>query len=127
MDVIHDKKEQLQKIQRLVMANEVLYAVFDMKGGGTGFIGITDLRLIFMDQAFVRKKKAIVSVPFTRITEVASEDTGKFVLKSLLGSSTLIVMAGAQTWTFEFRSDAKAHKAYGLIMRNLLQLEAKGM
>jgi hypothetical protein len=126
-DVIFDKKDQLQKIQQLLVAGETLYAVYDMKGGGTGFVGITDLRLIFMDQAFIRKKKAVVSVPYTKVTAVAAEDSGKFVLGSLLGSSTLVVRAGDQAWEFEFRSNDKAHNAYGLIMRNLLQTEAKGM
>lgn len=50
-DVIFDRKEQLQKIQRLLVPNETLYAVYDLKGGGTGFVGITDLRLIFMDSS----------------------------------------------------------------------------
>ena len=127
MEVIHDRKDQLNKIQQLVVPGEILYAVYDLKGGGTGFVGITDLRLIFMDQAFLRKQKAIVSVPFTRITAVGSEDSGKLVLSSILGSSTLHVLTAAQAWTFQFRSNEKAHHAYQLIMRNLLQLEAKGL
>jgi hypothetical protein len=125
--VIFDRRDQLSKIQQLVVGNETLYAVFDLKGGGTGFVGITDLRLIFMDQAFLKKQKAIVSVPFTRITAVGSEDSGKIILSSILGSSTLFVVAGNREWTFEFRSNEKAHQAYDLIMRNLLQLEAKGL
>ena len=122
-DAIHDKKDQLQKIQPHIIQGETLYAVYDMKGGGTGFVGITDLRLIFMDQAFVKKSKSMVSLPYTRITAVASEDSGKIIF----GTSKLIVVAGARTWMFEFRSNDKAHYAYKLIMRNLLQTEVKGM
>ena len=121
--VIHDKKEQVYKIAPLIVEGETLYAVYDMKGGGTGFVGITDLRLIFMDQAFMKKKKAIVSLPYTRITVIASEDSGKV----LFGTSNLSVRAGDQEWVFQFRSNKKAHEAYNLIMRNLLQTEAKGM
>jgi hypothetical protein len=126
-DVIFDRKEQLQKIQRLLVPNETLYAVYDLKGSGTGFIGITDLRLVFMDQAFLRSQKAVVSLPFSRITAVAAEDSGQILLGSLLGTNVLTIIAGTQQWTFEFRSDDKAHEAYGLMMRNLLQTEARGI
>lgn len=122
-DPVYDKKDQLQKVQSTIVKGETLYAVYDMKGGGTGFVGITDLRLIFMDQAFVRKTKAMVSVPFTKITAVASEDSGKI----FFGTSKLIIVAGNREWEFEFRSNDKAHDAYNLIMGNLLQTEAKGI
>lgn len=117
----------MERIKVLLMPGEKLYAVYDMKGGGTGFLGITDLRLIIMDQAFLRKKKSLVSVPFTKVIAVASEDSGKAILGSILGSSNLTIIAGAHTWEFEFRSNEKAHKAYQLIMRNLLQTEVVGM
>lgn len=94
-----------------------------MKGGGTGFVGIIDLRIVFMDKAFMRKKKALVSVPFTRMSAVASEDSGSL----LFGTSKLIIVAGARDWEFEFRSNDKAHTAYNLILANLLQTEAHGM
>ncbi|MBN1581821.1 MAG: hypothetical protein JXA89_14040 [Anaerolineae bacterium] len=86
-----------------------------------------DLRLVFMGQAFLRKQKAIVSLPYTRITVIESEDSGKVILGSILGSSNLTVVAGDRSWEFEFRSNDKAHKAYMLVMQNLLQLEAKGL
>jgi hypothetical protein len=122
-DVHYDKKDQLEKVQAHVMPGETLYAVLDMKGGGTGFVGITDLRLIFLDHAFVRKSKAMVSIPFSKITAVASVDSGGIIF----GTSTLQVVAGSREWEFEFRSNEKAHYAYQLIMRNLLQKEARGM
>lgn len=118
---IYDKKDQFQRIQQYCLPNEKLYAVFDMKGGGTGFVGITDLRLIFFDQSFIRKQKAMVSVPFTKVTMVASEDSGGLIF----GTSKLLVRAGDMNWEFEFRSNDKAHHAYRLIMHNLLQSEVK--
>lgn len=69
----------------------------------------------------------MVSLPFSRIAAVAAEDSGKILLGSLLGTSVLTVIAGTQQWTFEFRSDDKAHEVYGLMMRNLLQMEARGI
>ena len=71
-----DNKGQLDRIQEYVVPGEVLLAVYDLKGGGTGFVGITDKRLILYDQAFLRKKKAMVSVPYSHLTSIASEDSG---------------------------------------------------
>jgi hypothetical protein len=118
-----DNKGQKDRIEALLMPDEQLYAVYDMKGGGTGFVGITDLRLIFLDQAFLRKKKSMVSLPYTHITAIAGEDTGGI----LFSTSMLTVLAGNQEWEFQFRSTGKAHKVYQLIMRNLLQSEKRGM
>ena len=79
-EVIYGRKDQMKKTQQLVIGGEVLYSVYDLKGGGTGFVGITDLRLVFIDQAFLRKQKAIVSLPYTKLAAVGSEDSGRLVL-----------------------------------------------
>lgn len=125
VDPIYDHREQLEKIQALLVPAEVLYGVFDLKGSGTGFVGVTDRRLIFMDQAFLGRQKAVVSLPYTKITMIGAEDSGKIILGSLFGSSKLTVVAGERFWDFEFRTDAKAHRAYTLIMQNLLQIEVQ--
>ena len=113
---VHDKKDQLEKIVACLLPNEVLRAVYDLKGGGTGFVGITDWRIIFMDKAFLRKKKAMVSVAYKNLTAVASEDTGGIVFKS----SLLTIMAAEKSWEFEFRSNEKAHHSYHLIVARML-------
>jgi hypothetical protein len=118
-----DNKAQLDRIMPMVNPPEILYAVFDLKGGGTGFVGITDRRLIFMDQRVIRKKKMIVSLPFSKITAIASEDSGGFIF----GTSSLLIIAGSREFDFDFRSNDKAHRAYQLIMWNLLQNERAGM
>lgn len=125
-DIDYDKKEQMEKIAALVIPGEQLLAVYDMKGGGTGFIGITDLRLIFLDESFIRKTHALVTVPFTKLTAIAVEDTGR-TLNPFGATSRLLITAGAREWEFEFRSNDKANRAYRLIMANLLQTEKRGM
>ena len=45
-EMYYDRKEQLQKIESGLLPGEVVEGVFDMKGGGTGFIGITNKRVI---------------------------------------------------------------------------------
>jgi hypothetical protein len=65
----------------------------------------------------------LVSLPFSKMTAVASEDSGGLVF----GTSTLTVIAGSREFDFDFRTNEKAHRAYQLIMWNLLQGERPGM
>ncbi len=60
---LYDRKEQYDKIAAGCLPGETVEAVFDMKGGGTGFIGITNRRVIVYDKTFLRKMKAMVSIP----------------------------------------------------------------
>ena len=48
-EIIVDKKEQLHKIESLCLPNETIRAVFDVKGAGTGFLGITNKRIIYYE------------------------------------------------------------------------------
>ena len=122
-DIIVDKKDQLEKIEGVCLPNEIIRAVFDLKGAGTGFLGLTDKRIIFYDKAFMKKKKAIVSIPYSRIASVASEDNkGFFIRGGFLVSDTLTIdPIGLEPRTFEFRGGDKAHAAHNIIMEYLLE------
>lgn len=123
MEIECDRQEQLNKIRQYVVPGETLFCVYDLKGGGTGFVGLTDKRLIFYDKSFVTKKKAMVSVPYTHVTAVASEDDGKI----LFSTSRLEVKTSAgDTYDLQFRSSEKAHKAYVTMVTQLLQNEVAG-
>src|SRR4051794_13226633 len=98
MQVEFDDKKQYERIAVMVTPPEILYAVFDEKGIGSGFVGITDRRIIFLDQGRIRKNKTIVSLPYSKMTALASEDSGGFVF----GTSKLIVIAGQREFDFEF-------------------------
>lgn len=126
IEAIYDKKDQYDRIAELIVPGETLYAVFDMVGGGTGFVGITDLRLVFMDESFVRKQKNIISLPYRRVDVVGFEDSGKGLM-SWGKISKLFITSGDRVWEFAFRTNEKAKEAYMLIMRNLLQTEEKGL
>ncbi len=102
-----------------ILPTEKLHAVFDCKGAGTGFVAVTNKRLIFYDKAFLRKKKALTSIPFHMITAVSSVDEGGM----LRTTSELVVKAGSEDFEFEFRGGDKAQKAYALIMTELLENE----
>ena len=116
-DTIFDKEDQLEQIKPWITDGETLYCVYDCKGAGTGFIAITDKRLMFYDKAFLRKKKALTSIPFSRITSVSTVDEGR----GLFGTtSELVVKSGADEHEFEFRGGEKAQSAYQFIMKHLL-------
>jgi len=115
--IYYDKKEQLDKIASGLLQGEQIYAVFDMKGGGTGFLGITNKRLVIYDKAFLRKMKAIVSIPLNRIQTIAAQDdSGLFTGRGFFSSSVLVVTTSHDQHEFEFRGSDKAHHAHQLIL-----------
>ena len=121
--ILVDKKEQLEKIEGVCLPDEIIQAVFDLKGRGTGFLGITDKRIIYYDKAFLKSKKALVSIPHSRIASVASEDNKGFLIKKgFFVSDTLIITPiGLEPKIFEFRGGDKAHCAHDIIMEHLLK------
>lgn len=122
-DMVTDRKGQLEKIEGVCLPDEIIRAVFDLKGRGTGFLGITNKRIIYYDKEFLKSKKAIVSIPYSRIASVASEDKKGFLIKrGFFVSDTLTISPiGLEPKTFEFRGGDKAHQAHHIIMEYLLQ------
>jgi hypothetical protein len=113
---IFDNKSQYDRIAAYAIPGENIYAVFDCKGGGTGFVGITDRRVIFYDQTgLVSKKKAMISIPYNQIIGVSSEDEG-----TIFKTSEVTLITAAGKFSFEFRGGDKAHSAYTYIMSQIL-------
>ncbi|HET7272123.1 MAG TPA: PH domain-containing protein [Rubrobacter sp.] len=120
-EVMFDNQEQLEKIQEGLLPKETVYAVFDLRGGGTGFIGITDKRVMIQDSAFIKKEKAIVSVPYDRIHALAaSEDTGMLGGRGFFAGSKLVLSTSAGAYELEFRGADKAHAAHDMILTRML-------
>jgi hypothetical protein len=113
--VYYDNKGQYERVRAYLIDGETLSAVLDVKGGGTGFIGLSDRRLIFYDQGILLKKKSMVSIPYNQIIAVASADEGVIFQTSEI---TLVTAAGR--FTFEFWGAEKAHRAYRYIMQQIL-------
>ena len=119
-EVIFDKESQLKKIQEYVLDFEDLLYVYDLKGVGAGFIGITNKRLIFFDKSFFSKKKVIVSIEFSKIAIVQARDENA-IFKGFFSSSELEITAiSGQTWEFEFRGSEKAINVYKEIIKHTL-------
>ena len=115
-----DKREQLEKLEGVLLDGEEVLACLDMRGGGTGFLGITDKRVVIYDKAFLAKMKAIVSIPFREIVTVAAQDNDR-IGRGFFGSSVLTLPArNGQSYTFEFRSSEKAHTAHTLLLERIL-------
>jgi hypothetical protein len=66
----------------------------------------------------MRKRKALVSVPYSKITMVSSIDQGRGPWGA---TSELVIKIGSEE--FEFRGGDKAQRAYRFIMTELLQNE----
>lgn len=114
-ETIYDNKGQYDRIKAYLIPGEELYAVFDCKGGGTGFAGITDRRVIFYDQGVFLKKKSMISIPYNQVVGIASVDEG-----IIFQTSEITLITGAGRFPFEFRGGDKAHKAYAYIMTQIL-------
>jgi hypothetical protein len=93
-----------------------LYAVYDMKGGGTGFLGLADRRVVLQDEGVLRKKRSLVSIPYSHISILASADEGGMLRRT---SELSIVTSGGQRFEMEFRSSDKAERAYTWIIQHL--------
>lgn len=120
-EAIYDRQDQLQKVAEACLPDEVIEAVFDMKGGGTGFVGITSKRVIVYDKEFLRKNKAVVSIPYSRITSIATDDeSGLFTGRGFFGSSKVTITFSGGSYEFEFRGADKAHIAHNLILSHMV-------
>lgn len=118
--ILFDRQDQVEKIQAQLVPGEQLDAVFDMKGGGTGFVAITNRRVIVYDKAFLRKHKAVVTIPYSKINSIAAKDeSGLFTGRGHWASSELILSTSGGEFEFEFRGADKAHKAHSLIVQHL--------
>lgn len=114
--VDYDNKMQYERIQSGLVPGETLYAVYDMKGGGTGFMGITDRRIIVQDEGILRKKRSLVTIPYGHIAMLASADEGGVLRHT---SEMTIITSGGQSFDFVFRSADKAERAYVYIVQHL--------
>jgi Bacterial PH domain len=110
-----DKQDQVDKIQAGLLPGETIIAVYDGRGGGTGFIGLTDRRVVLQDNSFVGKKVALTSVPYSKINAV-SFVSDKSLLGKFASSSSIAVSAGGSMYEIEFRGEDKAKHAHDVIL-----------
>jgi len=111
----YDRREQYEQIVSGLLDGERVIAVYDAIGAGTGFIGITDLRVIIQDKSFIGKKTALVSVPYSKISSVAVV-SNKSWGGSFFSTSAIAVTAGTHVHEIEFRGSEKAHHVHNVVL-----------
>jgi len=116
---VFDKREQYDKIAAGLLDGEEIVAVYDAIGVGTGFVGVTNLRMMLQDNSFVGKKIALTSVPYSRITSV-SFVSNKSMLGQFASTSSIAVTVGAKTHEVDFRGDEKAQHCHDVILSHMI-------
>ncbi|MFC4605914.1 hypothetical protein [Rhodococcus kronopolitis] len=112
---IFDKSEQLQQVQHGLLDGESIIAVYDCTGAGTGFIGLTTLRVVIQDKSFVGKRTAITSIPYRNVRSV-SFVSNKSWAGEFFSSSSIAITAGPDTFEADFRGLEKALHAHAVIL-----------
>ena len=113
---IFDRQDQLGQIQSGLMADEQLFAVYDAIGLKTGFLALTDKRIIIQNQSYVGKKAAMISLPYSRIAEVGVLSNKSFMGKFFSTSEIYVRTFGGDLHELEFRGVEKAKYAHDLIL-----------
>lgn len=114
-----DKQEQYDKIASGLLAGAQIIAVYDAIGAGTGFMGVTDKRVVLQDNSFVGKKIALTSVPYGRITAV-SFVSNKSMLGKFASTSEIAVSVSGHIYEVAFRGDAKAKHIHDVVLWYML-------
>lgn len=115
VEVVYDKKDQLKQIEELILNGEQVIAVYDAIGVGTGFIGLTNKRIILKNKSFVGKKVALTSIPYERVSAVSITSNRSFA-GQWFSSGEMAIHAGTDLHEIEFRGDKKTHHVHQVIM-----------
>ena len=114
-DPVVDKAEQLEQVRRGLLDGEEVLAVYDCIGAGTGFLGITTLRVVLQDKSFVGKRVAITSIPYRHVRSVSIISNTSFA-GTFSSKSSLAIDIGGTVHEAEFRGVEKVHHAHDLIL-----------
>jgi hypothetical protein len=114
-EVRYDRQEQLNQIKSGLLPNETVIAVYDAVGVGTGFIGLTDKRVILQDRSFVGKRVAITSIPYAKVTAV-SVVSNKSWAGQFFSSGAIAIHVGTHTYEVELRGVEKTQHVHNVIL-----------
>ncbi|MEV8517828.1 PH domain-containing protein [Dactylosporangium sp. NPDC051484] len=111
----YDRRDQYEQIASGLLPGENIIAVYDAVGVGTGFIGLTDRRVILQDRSFVGKRVAITSIPYGKVTAV-SVVSNKSWAGSFFSSGTVAVHVGTHTYEVDVRGVEKTQHIHNVIL-----------
>ena len=111
----YDRREQYDQIASGLLPGESIIAVYDAVGVGTGFIGLTDRRVILQDRSFVGKRVAITSIPYAKVTAV-SVVSNKSWAGNFFSSGTVALHVGTHTYEIDVRGVEKTQHIHNVIL-----------
>jgi hypothetical protein len=114
-DIPHDLADQLATVERGLLDGEQVIAVYDAKGAGTGFIGLTDIRVILQNESYVGGRIALTSVPYSAIHAVSLVSNKSF-LSGWVEAATVAIVISGQTYEIELRGHEKAQHVHDVIL-----------
>src|SRR5687767_483670 len=114
-NIPHDRRDQLSQIQAGLLPGESIIAVYDAVGVGTGFIGLTDKRVILQDNSVVGKRLAITSVPYSKVTAV-SLVSDKSWAGNFFSTGKIAIHVGTHMWEIEVRGVEKTQHIHNVIL-----------
>lgn len=120
---VFDKQDQFDKIASNLLNGEFVIAVYDAIGAGTGFIGITNKRVVIQDNSW-GKKVALTSIPYGKISSV-SFVSDQSMMGKFFSTSTISVSSGSKDYLVDFRGADKAKHAHNVILWHTIAVETK--
>ncbi len=114
-EIYFDKKEQLQIVQNSLLPDETVFAVYDGKDVGTGFIGLTDRRVILQDNSFAGGRVAVTSVPYSKVTAVSYASNAS-VFGRFTEETTVAIHTSHGTYEVLLRGTDKAKHTHDVIL-----------
>jgi hypothetical protein len=114
-EAIYDIEEQWQAVEAGLLEGEQLVAVYDAKDAGTGFIGLTDLRVVLQDESYVGGRVALTSIPYGGVHAV-SLVANKSFLGGYVEAATVSIVISGHTYEVELRGHDKARHVHDVIL-----------
>jgi hypothetical protein len=112
---VFDKRDQHDQVASGLLEGESIIAVYDAVGVGTGFIGLTDRRVILQDKSFAGKRVAITSIPYARVSAV-SVVSNKSWAGNFFSSGTIAIHVGTHVHEVELRGADKTQHVHNVIL-----------
>src|SRR3954453_21683189 len=114
-DVVYDNKGQFQQIESGLLDGEQIIAVYDAVGLATGFIGLTNRRVIIQDKSYAGKRFAITSIPYAKVSSV-SVVSNKSWAGQYFSTGTIAITVVTHVYEVEFRGSEKTHHVHNVIL-----------
>ncbi len=114
-EIYYDKKDQLQIVQNSLLPDETVFAVYDGKDVGTGFIGLTDRRVILQDNSFAGGRVAVTSIPYGKIVAISYASNAS-VFGRFTEETTVAIHTSHGTYEILLRGSEKAKHTHDVIL-----------